>query len=460
MNEDGADTAGADTSVSPSAGSAGRHKKRRGWWRWLLLAIPLALALSYCGAFSSLLSPLVYPRLAPPGWRNITPHGNISLDGYAASPVTPGLIIACGTDFSFQFNDPATWLRGGRLRFWLSHDGGAHWMLVSMPKSGGSNCGVAIPSGEPGIIIATAYSIIKPDGAMTDVTTWVSHDAGASWRTIVSATKGDNPISLFGAFDDNELEIYYRHGVLYGSWWQNNVKILAYSANDGASWMPIVGSSDVLEQTGWQTTISPAPDYHGNLWWYRILTKQDQLPMLEHSTDDGRTWTTIGAIGTEPIQWLSLATSPLLPGHLCAAKLFSNVGQVSIFASADSGRTWQTGAMPAIFTNITTGETSLRLQLGSDGSCYQGYHYHRAQEPSDENDYAFLRLAPHNSVLQFIPLDADQNVVADYTTYVPAGNGMQPRLVTSTALLTSGWSALSDLATETDHGQLLWIGVP
>ncbi len=116
--------------------------------------------------------------------------------------------------------------------------------------------------------------------------------------------------------------------------------------------------------------------------------------------------------------------------------------------------------MPAILTNITTGETSLRLQLGGDGTCYQGYHYHRVQEPSDENDYAFLRLAPHNSVLQFIPLDADQNVVADYTTYVPAGNGMQPRLVTSTALLTSGWSALSDLATETDHGQLLWIGVP
>ena len=450
----------ADAPESSNAGRTERHKERHERWRWFLLVIPLAVALSYCGAFSPLLSPLVYPRLAPPDWRNITPHGNVSLDGYAVSPVTPGLVVACGTDFTFRLHDPATWLHEGRLRFWLSHDGGASWSLISMPKSGGSDCGVAIPSGESGVIIATVYSTIKSGDAMTDVTTWVSHDAGASWRTILTAAKGDNPISLFGALDDNEQEIYYRHGVLYGSWWQNNVKILAYSANDGASWKPIVGSPDALEQAGWQTTISPAPDYRGDRWWYRILTRQDQPPMLEHSSDDGRTWTTIGAIGTEPIQWLSLATSPLMPDHLCAAKLSSNAGQVSMFASADRGRTWRTGAMPAILTNITTGETSLRLQLGGDGTCYQGYHYHRVQEPSDENDYAFVCLAPDNSVLQVIPLGADQNVIADYTTYVPAGDDMQARLVTSPALITSGWSALTNLATETDRGQLLWTAVP
>ena len=182
--------------------------------------------------------------------------------------------------------------------------------------------------------------------------------------------------------------------------------------------------------------------------------------MLEHSTDDGRTWTLVGAIGTEPMQSVLLATTPLQPNDVCAAHLSEETNHLGIFASADSGKAWQTGAMPSSLAN-TTGETDFALNIGAQGDCYQGYLYHHAQTSSDENDYAFLRLAPMSSTLQVIPLGNDQNTLDYRTTYVPAGNGMSARLVANPGLPFPGMAAaVSDLATETDRGQLLWTAVP
>jgi hypothetical protein len=181
--------------------------------------------------------------------------------------------------------------------------------------------------------------------------------------------------------------------------------------------------------------------------------------MLEHSTDDGYTWMVVGAIGSEPIQSVLLATTPSQPNDVCAANLSPEVNHLSIFASADGGKTWQTGAMPTSLAN-TAGETALTLIIGAEGDCYQGYHFHPPHTSEDENDYAFLHLAPGGSVLQVIPLGKGQNIIDDNTTYVPAGNGMQARLIVSSALPFPGMAAaVSGLATETNEGQLVWIAV-
>lgn len=182
--------------------------------------------------------------------------------------------------------------------------------------------------------------------------------------------------------------------------------------------------------------------------------------MLEHSVDDGRTWTLLGAIGTEPFQSVLLATTPLLPGHLCAAHISGKTNHLSLFASADGGQTWRRGAMPANLAN-TTGETAFSLQIGANGECYQGYHYHRPQAPENENDYMFLRLLPQTADLQEIPLGSNQNAFSGDTTYVPAGNSMGARLIINSFLPTLGWASIfSGAATETDRGQLLWMAVP
>ena len=418
-------------------------------FRLLLLLPILATGLTYFGAFSPILSPLVYPNLAPPGWHNITPHGKIVLFDFAASAETPGLMLACGSAFNITVTDPTTWIPG-RFHFWRTRDGGANWELLHPPFGDGERCGVSIHAGEPESIIATIDSSSDPASSTNVETSWISHDSDTSWRRITYTN-----VNSYG------LGAHYRHGLLYGFGSPNdsNDYNLAFSTDDGATWTPIPSAPSKLQQQGWQIE-DLEPDYGGDFWWYRILRSRGQPPMLEHSVDDGRTWMLVGAIGTEPIQPLLFATTPLLPGHLCAAHISGETDHLIIFSSADGGQTWQTGAMPANLAN-TSGETGFSLQIGANGDCYQGYHYHRPQAPKNENDYVYLRLTSQSSVLQEIPLGNNQNIASTDTMYVPAGNGMGARLIVNSELPPSGWStAFSDLATETDQGQLLWAAVP
>lgn len=422
-------------------------------FRLLLLLPILATGLSYFGVFSPILSPLVYPKLAPPGWHNITPHGKIVLFDFAASAETPSLMLACGSAFNITVTDPTTWIPG-RFHFWRTRDGGAHWELLHPPFGDGERCGVSIHAGEHESIIAIMDSSSDPTSSTNVTTTWLSHDEGTTWRRITYTN-----VNSYGLGAD------YRHGLLYsyGSPDDSTNNTLAVSANDGVTWTPIPSMPSKLQQQGWQIDYDsspPEPDYGEDQGWYRVLSLRGQPPMLEHSADDGRTWALVGAIGTEPMQSVLLASTPLLPGHLCAAHLSGKTNHVSIFSSADGGQTWQTGAIPANLVN-TTGETGFSLQIGANGDCYQGYHYHRPQAPENENDYVYLRLAPQSSTLQEIPLGNNQNIASTDTMYVPAGNGMGARLIVNSELPpSSGAAVFSDLATETDQGQLLWAAVP
>lgn len=305
-------------------------------------------------------------------------------------------------------------------------------------------------AGEPGTIIATIDSSSDPTSSTNVETTWLSHDAGTSWHRVTNTN-----VNSYG------LGAYYRHGLLYGygSPDGSTNATLAYSANDGDTWVPIPSIPSKLQQQGWQID-DVVPDYRGDSWWYRVLSLEGKPPMLEHSTDDGRAWTLVGTIGTEPMQPVLFASTPLLPGHLCAAHLSGKTAHVSIFASADGGQIWRKGAMPANLAN-TTGETAYSLQIGANGNCYQGYHYHRARTPANQNDYVFLHLSPQSPVLQEIPLGNNQNAFSGNTMYVPTDNGMGARLIVNSETPAPGWASIfSDAATETDRGQLLWAAVP
>ncbi len=251
---------------------------------------------------------------------------------------------------------------------------------------------------------------------------------------------------------------YYRHGILYSDSTSEDAA-LAYSTDGGVTWTSIPSSPSKLQRQGWQIG-GVVADYRGDSWWYRVLSTQGQPPMLEQSVDDGRTWTLVGAIGTEPFQSVLLATTPLLPGHLCAARVSAETNHLSIFSSADGGRTWQTAAMPANLAN-TSGETAYTLQIGANGDCYQGYHYHRAHTPENQYNYVFLHLSPQSPVLQEIPIGGTKDVFSGNTKYIPAGNGMGARLVVQSFGPSPGWaSVFSGAATETDSGQILWAAVP
>lgn len=436
---------------------------RRGVWRrtksgkvaTALLCFFVAWLLSYFGAFSPVLSPLIYPRLAPGGWHNVTPHGKTVLYAFAASADSPGLMFACGVLFSITLDDPSTWIPDQQLHFWRSQDGGAHWNLIH-PPFGGQQCDLTMPVGEPHTVFATVDSSDNSFSASNRAEVWVSQDTGMSWKRIAT-TIGSPAYQPDGP--------YYRHGLLYGYGLvgESQADTLSVSADDGATWTPISGAPSALEQQGWRldpNSSGPVPDYRGDTWSYRVVSMQGQPPMLEHSTDDARTWTTAAPLGTESFQATLLATTPLHPGDICAAHSSGKTTHASMLSSTDGGATWQEGVMPPNLTN-TSGETEFSLHIGANGDCYQGYHYHRPGTPKSENDYTFLRLASSDSMLKEIPLGNDQNIGMDATTYVPAGGGMPARLIINSALSTHNWATLfSGLATETDGNQLLWTAVP
>ena len=106
------------------------HLRRRRWLSiisFVLASIPL---MPFLGLLSPVLSPLVYPDLAPPTWHNATPHGNIVLYGFAVSTDDPGLAFACGSLFTLAWPNP--WSIGN-MRYWRTTDGGAHWHMLQPP---------------------------------------------------------------------------------------------------------------------------------------------------------------------------------------------------------------------------------------------------------------------------------------------------------------------------------------
>src|SRR5262249_1777594 len=146
---------------------------------------------------------------------------------------------------------------------------------------------------------------------------------------------------------------------------------------------------------------SMVPDFRSAGWWYRNLALDGAVPLLEHSRDDGATWSVVGPIGTSPLGGLTLATTPLLLGHLCAGFISPKTSQVILCASANGGRTWRTGTMPNSLQRAQ-GETLLNVAIGATGDCYEGFHYGIGREPLEGNSYlAFLRLASDSTVLHY-----------------------------------------------------------
>lgn len=72
-------------------------RRRRRWLAIIALALPFMQLMPYLGLLSPVVSPFVYANLAPPQWRNATPHGTIVLSDFAASTDDPGLAFACAS---------------------------------------------------------------------------------------------------------------------------------------------------------------------------------------------------------------------------------------------------------------------------------------------------------------------------------------------------------------------------
>lgn len=429
-----------------------RSARRRVRWLARISLVLLSLQLmAYLGLTAPIVSPLIYANLAPPNWHNATPHGNMFLEDFDVSTDDPGLAVACAHLYTPAW--PAPWAFGA-TRYWRSTDGGAQWRMIEPPFGSQDDCNMAMPPGGNGTVLATVSSNYESAPS----TLWVSHDAGLSWRRVVTATAGDAAENLASGIH----QLVYRRGRLYG--WADfgstaGGSAFAVSTDDGATWSALEQRPDPQEQQGWQV-FAYAPDYRSDGWWYRDLTLDNAAPVLEHSQDDGATWLVVGPIGSASLG-LMLATTPLAPDDLCAGPLSGEIGLVPLSASTDDGRTWLTGTMPGAIRDAQ-GETSLSVAMGATGACYEGLHYGKGQDPHVGNSYyGILTLARGSTVEGYMPLTDNGNSLSGMIVYVPASNGMSARLVTELNGSYPGWASLfSGLAAETTDGQIVWHAVP
>jgi hypothetical protein len=445
------------------------HKRKVRWSDWLVraeLALLLCFLLAFVGALSPVFSPLVYPRLAPAGWHNITPHGHIILYDFAVSATTPGLMAACATSFSVDIRDPSTWNFG--FRFWVSRDGGASWQGVHPPLGGGaSSCEVAVGI-DGGVSFTKDYGDLH-NGQWASSSTWVTLDFGKSWHRPAPA-----PTVIVAGQSAPVTPLVPRAGIWYGLYDTHDTygdEALATSSDNGTTWQPLSTTPSALVKQGWRARgdfvdRDVVPDYHSDHWWYRAVYMVNQAPVLERSMDDGHSWTAVGPIGSAFTAVIVLATNPAQPDRLCADVPYEQTYHLELRSSADGGQTWQQGSMPAAYLD-TVGDNSLSPVMDAQGSCYTGYHFGRGgpQYEDGHGSYcALLRLSPGADVLQALPLGGYcglGNGDPVIPIYVPAGNGMSGRLVIEGSIANGGWIALAaGLSGETDDDKVIWMAVP
>jgi hypothetical protein len=290
-------------------------------------------------------------NMPPAGWQTRTPPTNEQVASYAVSPDVPGLIVAC-------IGDQTPHVSAGELgpaHIWRSRDAGRHWhqLVVSGFIAG---CDIALPAGGRGTVVVLNH-------LDTEEYVAVSRDAGDTWKTVASESgvQVDGVRSTFyslatGIYRDERLyALTPTKATFDGQPGASHVNVLAYTLDDGATWRPIETTPDPLGAQGF-LALTFAADYRTPGAWFRVLAREpyagqssaaspaaSPAAYLQHSTDDGRTWTTLGSIGPggptgaaryfyELGSAVHIASTPRQPSRLCAAFVASQVTQAGAAA--------------------------------------------------------------------------------------------------------------------------------
>jgi hypothetical protein len=134
----------------PQAPTRQRPNRQRVWIALAILGGVIYVALQALSGVAAvyLANPTLFQRkapVAPSGWHNVTPPGQVTNPSYAVSVDAPGLILACGAMLETSFTSFGKW----NLRLLRSDDGGAHWRNLEAPfLKSNSECAVTAITGD------------------------------------------------------------------------------------------------------------------------------------------------------------------------------------------------------------------------------------------------------------------------------------------------------------------------
>jgi hypothetical protein len=454
------------------SGGAERHSL---WGACMMMACVLLLAA--CGSGGQ--SGEAVPFHLPTGWHDVSPPPDDDLASYAISPDVPGLIVACTAKRTGHVSAD---LGSGPPTFWRTRDGGAHWQRLDTPMP---TCGGVFPEGGHGTLFALS-------GA-SPLTLYVSHDAGDTWRSVL--TDDGTPGRDLSARFELLARGVYRDGALYTAGQADTAASARASATATAS--SLAPTPDITPQTRdrvsnafssstddsrtWtevETTLDPyiaqgnaslaiAADYSAPGAWFRLLGPSyggagQAQAVLEHSTDGGYTWASLGNIGPAGMYYgpgsALLATSPAHPAAVCAAFAPEVSGQsaaqtsaggniqavprlgpprlppheLALATSSDSGRTWHTTTLAPVsgpYASLISPGVTMDAQGRCDATTSVGYPYSdtsptisvwQADPKSTAQALTVAQMRDHTvSMATVVTVGGAERIVAVAETYQP-----------------------------------------
>jgi hypothetical protein len=247
-------------------------------------------------------------------------------------------------------------------------------------------------------------------------------DSGETWAQAFTTENDYDVCSVMTQLSSSVL----RDGVLYSLQGDSYDPAFSSSTDDGATWISLLkgATSDI---PGGRIA-SFAADYSQPRAWYQSVYLSLGGLAIEHSSDDGKTWTIAkqcaegaGAAPTE------LATTSVQPKQVCAYATYGE-SNATLFSSADGGATWGQESLP-----VGQGSIQGMARLSSDG-CYLAFQDDTKGgvfgSSHDIEIWHLLDGATSPERLAYL-----KNYSFDFLsdtpgfTYLPAANGMEARLV-------------------------------
>jgi hypothetical protein len=441
---------GSPISTAPPAQ---RPNRRRLWIALGILGGVLYVAFQAVSGAAALYlaSPALFQRnqtpAAPSGWHSVTPAGQVTNPSYAVSADAPGLILACGATLSSSLVS----FGKRNLRLQRSDDGGAHWRTLQAPfLKDNDKCAVTPISGSPTTFFAYGRQLLSN----TPATFWVTHDSGETWAQAFTTENDYDEYSVMSQLSASVL----RDGVFYSLQGDSYDPTFSSSTDDGATWIPVLKTTTSGIPSG--RIASFAADYSQPRAWYQSVYLSLGGLAIEHSSDDGKTWTIIkqfaegaGAAPTE------LATASAQPKQLCAYATYGE-SNATLFSSADGGATWGQASLP-----VGRGSIQGMAHLSSDG-CYLAFQDDTKGgafgSSHDIEIWCLLDGATNPERLAYL-----KNYSFDFLsdtlgfTYLPASDRMEARLVIAATREPRSWvDFFGGNASNLNTLQLLWTPAP